>query len=182
MYPDSDTPQQAPPGGGFLSGARRSIAMGALAAALLVVGGSAVALAADPAASPDPSATAQPADGGTTAPSTATPGSTAPGTGHPAHGDCPAKDGSGTGTDAQRGHDDPVARRDDAGAERRPLGRLGRTKPRPSNPAAGAIEPCGWRYISGIVSETRTTAPPWSTGQPFERATAASSESALRTV
>ena len=93
MYPDSDTPQQAPSGGGFLSGAKRSIAMGALAAALLVVGGSAVALAADPSASPDPSATAQPADGGTTAPST-----TAPGTGRPAHGDCPAKDGSGTGT------------------------------------------------------------------------------------
>ena len=32
MYPDSDTPQQAPPGGGFLAGARRTIAMGALAA------------------------------------------------------------------------------------------------------------------------------------------------------
>ena len=97
MYP-IPTPRSRRPRRRFLSGARRSIAMGALAAALLVVGGSAVALAADPSASPDPSATAQPADGGTTAPSTATPGSTAPGTGHPAHGNCPAKDGSGTET------------------------------------------------------------------------------------
>src|SRR6188768_2986417 len=73
---------------------------GALAAALLVVGGSAVALAADPAASPDPSATAQPADGGTTTPGagTTSPGTTAPGAGHQGRGDCPAKDGTGTGT------------------------------------------------------------------------------------
>ena len=100
MYPDSDTPQQAPPGRGFVAGARRTIAMGTLAAALLVVGGSAVALAADPAASPDPSATAQPADGGTTTPDAGTtaPGITAPGAGHRGRGDCPAKDGSGTGT------------------------------------------------------------------------------------
>ena len=100
MYPDSDTPQQAPPGRGFVAGARRTIAMGALAAALLVVGGSAVALAADPAASPDPSATAQPADGGTTTPDagTTSPGTTAPGAGHQGRGDCPAKDGTGSGT------------------------------------------------------------------------------------
>jgi hypothetical protein len=91
MHPDSDTPQQAPPGDRLLAGARRTIAMGALAAALLVVGGSAVALAADPAASPDPSATAQPADGGTTTPDA---GTTSPG----GRGDCPPKDGSGTGT------------------------------------------------------------------------------------
>ena len=100
MHPDSDTPQQAPPGDRLLAGARRTIAMGALAAALLVVGGSAVALAADPGASPDPSATAQPADGGTTTPDagTTSPGTTPPGAGHHGRGDCPPKDGSGTGT------------------------------------------------------------------------------------
>ena len=99
MYPNSDTPHQAPPGG-FLAGARRTIAMGALAAAMLIVGGSAVALAADPTASPDPSATARPVDGGTTTPDagTTSPGTTAPGPGHQGRGDCPAKDGTGTGT------------------------------------------------------------------------------------
>ena len=36
-------------------------------------------------------------------------------------------------------------------------------------------------YMAGIVSETRTFAPPARTGQPLARATAASSESALMT-
>ena len=98
MNPDTDTPRQAPPDGGFLAGARRSIAMGALAGALLLVGGSAVALAADPSATPEPSATTQPSDGGTTAPETA-PGATTPrGPGYPGTGDCPADDGSGSGS------------------------------------------------------------------------------------
>jgi hypothetical protein len=34
-------------------------------------------------------------------------------------------------------------------------------------------------YMTGNVSETRTFAPPWRTGQPLASATAASSESAL---
>jgi hypothetical protein len=98
MSSQSQNPHDASPGAAILTGARRTLAMGALAAALLVVGGSAVALAADPAASPDPSATTLPADDGTTSPDpTTAPDVGTPGTGRHAHGDCPAKDGADTG-------------------------------------------------------------------------------------
>ena len=68
-------------------GVRRTIATAALAIGLLVVGGTAVALAADPSASPDPSASTAPS-AGTTQPRTHTPGSTK---------DCPNMGGSGSG-------------------------------------------------------------------------------------
>jgi hypothetical protein len=68
-------------------GIRRTIATAALAVGLLVVGGTAVVLAADPSASPAPSGSTAPS-GGTTTPRTHTPGSTT---------DCPNMGGSGSG-------------------------------------------------------------------------------------
>lgn len=98
-------PHAPPPAPGRMHRTRRMIATAALAIGLLVLGGSAVAWAADPSASPDPAATAQPADDGTTAPSTDD--STAPSTDGSADPsarpdrasgkDCPAKDGSAGG-------------------------------------------------------------------------------------
>lgn len=67
-------------------GIRRTIATVALAVGLLVVGGTAVVLAADPSASPAPNATTAPS-GGTTTPRTHT-GSSA---------NCPNMGGSGSG-------------------------------------------------------------------------------------
>ena len=88
--------------GGALASAKRSIAMALLAVGLLVVGGSAVAFAADPSPSESPSATTTPTtgdDGATTAPET-TPGTDSSGAarpGHGAHGDCP-DEGSTSGS------------------------------------------------------------------------------------
>lgn len=65
--------------------------MALLAIGLLVVGGSAVAMAADPTTSPTPAETTQPTDTETTAP--VADGTDA--TGHRGRGDCPAKDGDG---------------------------------------------------------------------------------------
>ena len=75
-----------------LGGARRTIATALLAAGLLVVGGVAVANAADPSPTPTPSTT-QPTDPGTSG----QPANPSPGTNqaHP-KGNCP-NDGSGTG-------------------------------------------------------------------------------------
>jgi hypothetical protein len=68
-------------------GIRRTIATAALAVGLLIVGGTAVVLAADPSASPAPNATTAPS-GGTTTPRTHT-GSSA---------NCPNMGGSGGST------------------------------------------------------------------------------------
>ncbi len=80
-----------------LSGTRRAIASVLLTAGLLAVGGTAVALAADPSASPAPSTSTQPSNGGTGAPSTGTPSTGDPaGRGGHANGkDCPNMGGSG---------------------------------------------------------------------------------------
>ena len=96
------TPATPPPSGGAFRGATRSIAMALLAIGLLVLGGSAVALAADPSPSKSPSATAAPTtgdDGGTTAPQTipGTDPSGQAGPGRAGHGDCPADAAGGTG-------------------------------------------------------------------------------------
>jgi hypothetical protein len=91
-----------PPSGGAFAGAKRSIAMALLAIGLLVVGGSAVAFAADPSPSESPAASTTPTtgdDGATTAPETA-PGTDSPGDARPgrgAHADCP-DDGSSGGS------------------------------------------------------------------------------------
>jgi hypothetical protein len=64
-------PANAPPSqasGPKLGGLRRTIVTAALTVGLLVVGGTAVVLAADPSASPAPNATTQPSNGGTTRP------------------------------------------------------------------------------------------------------------------
>jgi type II secretory pathway pseudopilin PulG len=84
--------EQATVGRSSLSGARRTVATALLAVGLLTVGGVAVALAADPSATPAPTTTTQPSTGG---------GTTRPngqgGTHNPA--DCPNMGGSrGTGT------------------------------------------------------------------------------------
>src|SRR4029079_12664549 len=54
-------PATSPPSGGAFRGAKRSIAMALLAIGLLVVGGSAVAFAADPSPAATPGATTAPA-------------------------------------------------------------------------------------------------------------------------
>jgi len=78
-------------------GMRRGIATALLAGGLLVVGGVAAVSAADPSASPVPGATTQPADPGSSA---------APDAANPGHrGNCPDKDGSGSGTDGSGGSD-----------------------------------------------------------------------------
>ena len=78
-------------------GMRRGIATALLAGGLLVVGGVAAVAAADPSASPTPNATTQPADPGSSA---------APDAANPGHrGNCPDKDGSGSGTDGSGGSD-----------------------------------------------------------------------------
>jgi hypothetical protein len=79
-----------------LSGTRRAIASVLLTAGLLAVGGTAVALAADPSVSPAPSTSTQPSSGGTGAPSTGTPSTGDPaGRGSHANGkDCPNLGGS----------------------------------------------------------------------------------------
>jgi hypothetical protein len=80
---DINPSSQPPPTGGVIAGAKRSIAMALLAIGVLVVGGSAVAFAADPSPSASPAATSTPATG-----------DARPGRG--AHGDCP-DDGSTDG-------------------------------------------------------------------------------------
>jgi hypothetical protein len=104
------TPTPPPATGGPFHGARRSIAMAALAVGLLVVGGSAVAFAADPSPIQAPAATTAPTTGagGTTTPGTTAPNGAipvAPGRGgHHGDGDCPADAGSGsTGTSGTSG-------------------------------------------------------------------------------
>ena len=78
-------------------GMRRGIATALLAGGLLIVGGVAAVSAADPSASPAPNATSQPADPGSSA---------APDAANPGHrGNCPDKDGSGSGTDGSGGSD-----------------------------------------------------------------------------
>ena len=90
--PPPAQPAPEPPTGSspVLGGVRRTIATVVLAVGLLIVGGSAVVMAADPSASPAPNATTQPStgSGGTTTPRTHTPGSTT---------DCPNMGGSGSG-------------------------------------------------------------------------------------
>jgi hypothetical protein len=98
--PATDSPPPAMDPKPAPGGVRRRIATAALAVGLLVVGGTAVVLAADPSASPAPSAATQPSDGsgGTTQPSddgSGTPGSRTHKGG--SAGDCPDKDGSGSG-------------------------------------------------------------------------------------
>lgn len=99
---DTNPTLQPRPAGGVVAGAKRSIAMALLAIGLLVVGGSAVAFAADPSPSESPAATTTPTtgdDGTTTAPGT-TPGSDSSGDARPgrgARGDCP-DDGSADGS------------------------------------------------------------------------------------
>jgi hypothetical protein len=101
---DMDTNPSIQPrrAGGAVAGAKRSIAMALLAIGLLVVGGSAVAFAADPSPSESPAATTTPTtgdDGTTTAPET-TPGTDTSGDARPGrgdHGDCP-DDGSTDGS------------------------------------------------------------------------------------
>jgi len=99
---DTNPTIQPPRARGPLAGARRSIAMALLATGLLVVGGSAVAVAADPSPSESPAATPTTPtgdEGTTTAPET-TPGTDTSGDGRPgrgAHGDCP-DDGSTQGS------------------------------------------------------------------------------------
>ena len=84
-------------GSPVLGGARRLIATTVLAIGLLGVGGAAVVFAADPSATPAPSAGTQttPGSGGSTAPGT--PGARPNGGGHAA-GDCPNMGGSGSGS------------------------------------------------------------------------------------
>jgi hypothetical protein len=80
----------------MFGGLRRGIATAALAVGLLVVGGTAVVLAADPSASPAPGATTQPSTGsrGSTRPNGGAPNGQAPtGKTH----DCPNMGGSGSG-------------------------------------------------------------------------------------
>ena len=81
-------PTHAPPNPapGRLSGSRRVVATILLTVGLFAIGGTAVALAADPSASPAPSTQTQPSDGGT-APSGQPPRAN----GH----DCPNMGGSG---------------------------------------------------------------------------------------
>jgi hypothetical protein len=82
----SPQPEPAAPASAFaFGGIRRTIATAALAVGLLVVGGTAVVLAADPSASPAPAATTQPSagTGGTTQPRTHT-------------GNCPNMGGNGS--------------------------------------------------------------------------------------
>jgi hypothetical protein len=98
---DINPSSQPPPTGGVIAGAKRSIAMALLAIGVLVVGGSAVAFAADPSPSASPAATNTPATGddGTTAVPEITPGTDSSGDARPgrgAHGDCP-DDGSTDG-------------------------------------------------------------------------------------
>jgi hypothetical protein len=83
--PASYTPPPASAPAPSFGGIRRTIATAALAVGLLVLGGTAVVLAADPSASPAPAATTAPS-GGTTTPRTHT-GSTR---------DCPNMGGSGS--------------------------------------------------------------------------------------
>jgi hypothetical protein len=77
----------APASGSAFGGIRRTIATAALAVGLLIIGGTAVVLAADPSASPAPNATTAPS-GGTTTPRTHS-GSSA---------NCPNMGGSGGST------------------------------------------------------------------------------------
>jgi hypothetical protein len=85
--PSAEPAVPAPPASSpVFGGIRRTIATVALAVGLLVVGGTAVVLAADPSASPAPNATTAPS-GGTTTPRTHT-GSSA---------NCPNMGGSGSG-------------------------------------------------------------------------------------
>ena len=86
--PPPATPAATPSFGGI----RRTIATAALVVGLLVVGGTAVVLAADPSASPAPNATTAPS-GGTTAPSG---GTTTPRTHSGSTKDCPNMGGSGS--------------------------------------------------------------------------------------
>ncbi|HXI81740.1 MAG TPA: hypothetical protein VNM34_13090 [Verrucomicrobiae bacterium] len=82
-------------------GIRRGIATAALAVGLLVVGGTAVVLAADPSGSPAPNATTQPSTGGggTTQPN----GSAPTGRTH----NCPNMGGSGSGGSSGSGSSSP---------------------------------------------------------------------------
>ena len=111
MHTDPGTTPPSPTRSSTFVGARRSIAMALLAIGLLVVGGSAVAMAADPTAPPAPAGTTQPTDTETTAPVTDETDTK----GQRGRGDCPAKDGDrgtapggGTGTtpDADTAPDD----------------------------------------------------------------------------
>jgi hypothetical protein len=95
------TPTTQPPSGGAFQGAKRSVAMALLAIGLLVVGGSAVAFAADPSPSESPTAATAPTigdEGATTAPDAApgTDSSGQPRPGRGAHGDCPADAAGGS--------------------------------------------------------------------------------------
>jgi hypothetical protein len=109
MAPAPSTPPDPTPGGHRLSGPRRALATALLSLGLVVVGGAAVVMAADPSPStaPTPDATTAPANGGSgTAPATpsnpstpvspGTPGA-APHRGHGGAGgtgDCPNMGGS----------------------------------------------------------------------------------------
>ena len=95
MHTDPGTTPPSPPRSRPFAGARRSIAMALLAIGLLVVGGSAVAMAADPTASPTPVATTAPVTDGTDTRTTAPANDGADTSGHPGRGDCPAKGGDG---------------------------------------------------------------------------------------
>ena len=86
-------PPAAPAQPAAFGGIRRTIATVGLAVGLLVVGGTAVVLAADPSASPAPAATTAPS-GGTTAPSG---GTTTPRTHTGSTKNCPNMGGSGSG-------------------------------------------------------------------------------------
>jgi hypothetical protein len=97
----SAAPTPAPPAAlpsPTLGGARRLVATAVLAVGLLGVGGAAVVFAADPSASPAPSAGTQTppgtSGGGSVAPTTPGNGGAPKGTGH-AKGDCPNMGGSG---------------------------------------------------------------------------------------
>jgi hypothetical protein len=78
----------APAAAPVFGGIRRTIATAVLAVGLLIVGGTAVAFAADPSASPAPNASSAPANGGGTTRPSHVPGSTA---------NCPNMGGSGSG-------------------------------------------------------------------------------------
>jgi hypothetical protein len=79
----------APPAAApVFGGIRRTIATAVLAVGLLIVGGTAVAFAADPSASPAPNASSGPANGGGTTRPSHVPGSTA---------NCPNMGGNGSG-------------------------------------------------------------------------------------
>jgi hypothetical protein len=97
--PASHTPPPASAPAPSFGGIRRTIATAALAVGLLVLGGTAVVLAADPSASPAPAATTAPS-GGTTAPSGGTTapsgGTTTPRTHTGSTRDCPNMGGSGS--------------------------------------------------------------------------------------